>query len=1397
MKTMLQTNPVKFRVAIFLLISIVGLTSVTQLNFSGPVPKSTFVNFESPHVSPLALTPDGHKLLAVNTADNRLEVFQVEQANLQWLGSIPVGLDPVSVRVLNNTQVWVVNHVSDNVSIVDINSGIVLKTLETENEPCDVVFAGSPQKAFVTCSEPNTLLVFDLSDLNKAPERIPLLGEDPRMLAVSPDQTKVFGAFFESGNGSTLVAGDGQPWSNDGVTSVFSPYGLVEVPPNDGDQFNPPLNPNNPPPISTPMIVKKDDQGRWMDDNDGDWSAVISGEYAEVSRRVPGWDLPDRDVFTIDANDLEVRYQKRLMNLVMALAIHPKTNKVTAVGTEAHNEIRFEPNLNGTFIQVMLAQFNTGQSVQQHDLNPHLNYSQPATNRRERERSIGDPRGIAWRPDGTMGYVTGMGSNNVIAVDQSGHRLTNFPTIEVGEGPTGIVVDDGSNQAFVLNKFDGSISILDLEAHQEVAQIAFYDPTPQEIKKGRPLLYDTHEFSGLGHISCASCHVDARTDQLAWDLGNPAAPMNDIWHPMKGPLRTQTLQDIIQYPSMHHRGDKKDLFEFAQAYVNLQGVEMEPTVEEMQDFEDFLSTIYYPPNPYRNLDNSVSNQVRVPVPNGKVVIANAGLALDKLSRDCNKCHQGNLSRSVELFNHNLQVACNLRGLYDRTGMYYESKDGSTQGFGLRPEGSASSSLYLHHSPEMLAVLLQFDGSFSFLDDGSAVPLDAHAAVGKQVTLHCDFSNADLQLLTQLIRLAEEESIGLIAKGIYQGTHRGFYFLQKDQFQSDKAEEIIEMNALLSSAKMGNPVSFTAVPYPTRIRMGVDRDADGIFDLDEDNTSEPGFEWTQQDTNTETCTYPNLLDNKPPIAVIDYAFEGGVFQFSAARSEDSDGAVQSVQWLFENGDQWNQTDFEYQFPASGIYEVTLMVIDDTGLIGMCTETLHVGCPGEIKSFVPMADAYISRYEPEQNFGKSELRVFMETNRERMEQFVSEITYLRFRTESNDFSNLRSAKLLIHKAPGIGSKTSFKVYQVESSWNENRVNWNNQPQLGDVDYGIWNGAFRENREIHEIELDLALFERGWKTYSLALVPYARSFDPSLSLMSRETTYPPRLVLEFEDCQQNHIPCSDIFKDVEGKGALQGVVASSNKVYLDRSYEILSYPAFLDHAPIIATYNNDKFLSQSDLFRFELTQDATLYVAYDSRAIELPNWLRAWKKTDLVISTTDHSFLVYEKPFLAGSILMPGNFGPGASGVQTAYFLTGVCSPPTSNQYEPFSFTNEPESVDMFGQDIRIVEAKRTDKAPFEVSFDVSHLKSRNVLTNQTVMAYPNPFDEQVNLAFPGPINNYRSLTIMNAHNQLVYQKEELATQNLIINTRHWIPGLYVVYLELEGGGTETYKLVKAQD
>jgi YVTN family beta-propeller protein len=87
---------------------------------------------------------DRSRLYAVNTPDNRLEVFQVDGAGLAHLYSVPVGMEPMALAVRDDSAVWVVNHLSDSVSVVDVSTSPprVVRTLLVGDEPRDIVFAG-------------------------------------------------------------------------------------------------------------------------------------------------------------------------------------------------------------------------------------------------------------------------------------------------------------------------------------------------------------------------------------------------------------------------------------------------------------------------------------------------------------------------------------------------------------------------------------------------------------------------------------------------------------------------------------------------------------------------------------------------------------------------------------------------------------------------------------------------------------------------------------------------------------------------------------------------------------------------------------------------------------------------------------------------------------------------------------------------------------------------------------------------------------------------------------------------------------------------------------------------------------------------------------------------------
>src|SRR5712692_2388204 len=185
---------------------------------------ASFTTFESGQVRPLALSPDGTRLFAVNTPDDRLEIFDVSAGGLTHTGSVPVGLEPVAVAARTNGEVWVVNHLSDSVSIVDVASAPprVTRTLLVGDEPRDIVFAGpGGDRAFITTAHRGQNSGVPLTDLTTAGigradvwvfdganpgsalggnplTVITLFGDTPRALAVSPNGNTVYAAIFES-----------------------------------------------------------------------------------------------------------------------------------------------------------------------------------------------------------------------------------------------------------------------------------------------------------------------------------------------------------------------------------------------------------------------------------------------------------------------------------------------------------------------------------------------------------------------------------------------------------------------------------------------------------------------------------------------------------------------------------------------------------------------------------------------------------------------------------------------------------------------------------------------------------------------------------------------------------------------------------------------------------------------------------------------------------------------------------------------------------------------------------------------------------------------------------------------------------------------------------------------
>ncbi|TMA45093.1 MAG: hypothetical protein E6J81_13400, partial [Deltaproteobacteria bacterium] len=604
----------------------------------------SFVNFESGQVRPLALSPASDRLFAVNTPDDRLAIYTIGAGGLTLAAEVPVGLEPVALAARTNlsgaTEVWVVNHLSDSVSIVEVDPADptlsrVTRTLLVGDEPRDIVFAGSAHgRAFVTCARRGQnrfpadpaggpqlttpgvgradVWVFDANDTSGTPLAfVQLFGDTPRALAASPDGSIVYAAVLDSGNQTTAI-----------TEEVVTANGGLPPPPPGSTSGAP----------NTGLIVKFDPTtGRWEDEIGRNWSPSVA------------FSLPDDDVFLLDADatpPAEVGVVSGVGTVLFNMAVRPTNGKLYVANTDAHNEVRFEPMVRGHLAESRITVVS-GTVATPHHLNPHIDYAVVPGPQSEIDRSLAFPMEMAFSADGQTVFVVAFGSAKVgvLQADDLEAGVITEAQIPVGQGPSGIVLDAARDRLYVMNRIDGTISIVANASNPATRALTGtvalrFDPSPAAVRDGRIFLYDARR-SAHGDSACASCHIFGDFDGLAWDLGDPFGPVvsnpnpfrvpppggNPVFHPMKGPMTTQSLRGLADPAGpMHWRGDRtggsdpggdplsedQAFKKFNVAFFGLLGAASQLSASEMQAFTDFILTVRYPPNPIRALDGGLT-----------------------------------------------------------------------------------------------------------------------------------------------------------------------------------------------------------------------------------------------------------------------------------------------------------------------------------------------------------------------------------------------------------------------------------------------------------------------------------------------------------------------------------------------------------------------------------------------------------------------------------------------------------------------------------------------------------------------------------------------------------------------------------------------------------------------
>jgi len=644
---------------------LIGALTLCAMLDVGPVEAQTsFVTFESGPVRPLALSPDGNTLFAVNTPDNRLEIFDVLPAGVSHRESVPVGMEPVAVAARTNGEVWVVNHLSDSISIVDAGSPArVLRTLLVGDEPTDIVFAGTGgNRAFIATAhrgqhspyprgQYNTpgigradVWVFDALNLGSSLGGdeltiVTLFGDKPRALAVSPDGSTVYAAILQSGNQTTAILEplvcnttpanitNNLVQGSCTVAGVSMPGG-IPLPHRNHEGFTRP---------ETGLILKLNRNGMspgvWQDELDRNWNNAVR------------FTLPDLDVFQIDANGApptEVDNFAQVGTVLFNMVANPVSGKLYVSNTDAQNHVRFEgpgvvastfkpvgepATVRGHLAESHITVIDTLGTVTPRHLNKHLDYSDVPQPVGAKAKSLSTPLQMAVSDDGATLYVAAFGSGKIGVFDTAELENNTFVPDAAdhislsGGGPAGVVLD--GNRLYTLTRFNNSVVVVDLTLGaigQEIQSVDLHNPEPESVVEGRPFLYDALLTGSNGESSCASCHIFGDFDGLGWDLGNPdddrvnngnpfTVGVGSPFHPQKGPMTTQSLRGLVNMGPQHWRGDRQGnevqaFNAFNVAFPGLVGRdEGQFTAGDMQKFTDFALQITYPPNPNRQTNN--------------------------------------------------------------------------------------------------------------------------------------------------------------------------------------------------------------------------------------------------------------------------------------------------------------------------------------------------------------------------------------------------------------------------------------------------------------------------------------------------------------------------------------------------------------------------------------------------------------------------------------------------------------------------------------------------------------------------------------------------------------------------------------------------------------------------
>jgi len=519
-----------------------------------PAPKPSASLPKERYLSPIemALSPDGRLLYVVCQDSDEVRVVDAQTGRV--VSTIPVGHVPRGIAGSNDgRKLYVTNAWSDTVSVIDTASLKVVQNLPTGFEPTGIVVDHSGETLYVANRLSGDISVIELRS-GQETKRL-LAGRGASYLTVSPDGKWIY------------------------CTHIYPNPGAFRTPPNSE-------------------------------------ITVIDTERQAVVERKPLHNVAGVFHVALSADGkLGVAAQLRPKNLIpLAHVEHGWVfgDSLTLFGQDV-----------GEPVQIPID---------------------------ELDRYYALPWGVAIAPDKSKIFLTTAGSDSVTAIDvprllktvrthrqpfvndlsaSAEYVLTRIP---VGHNPRGVLISPDGKRLYIANRLDDNITVIDTATDKITSTIDLGGPrTADALRRGERLFY-TAGFAFQGQFGCANCHLDATIDGLQWDL-EPDGFGKDI-------VDNRSLEDLAGTEPFKWNGGNPDMPtecgpRTEKFFFRSQSFDQ----QQLTDLVTFVFSLPYRPNRYRRPNGELTPAQE----RGKAIFertkSKSGRPILEASQ-CTYCHSG-------------------------------------------------------------------------------------------------------------------------------------------------------------------------------------------------------------------------------------------------------------------------------------------------------------------------------------------------------------------------------------------------------------------------------------------------------------------------------------------------------------------------------------------------------------------------------------------------------------------------------------------------------------------------------------------------------------------------------------------------------------------------------------